>query len=203
MVANRQAAILVAGLGVMLALGGCQRSVSGLDTRSAASPLPAAPVDQVQSSQLDPAAPTQIAPGGQQVAAMDPTLQQQPLPDPNSTALPGTNPAPAQQQIAAATPSATPSAPVSRESVTGTWIVASDNPECRIILAFTKWSGGYRAATRRCETSELTAVSAWDVKDNKVVLVDANGNQVASLASTGAEQYDGVTSGGKPVKFSR
>ncbi len=193
----RPVALAATGLMVALALGGCQRTVSGLDTRGVAEPLPPAPIDSVQSSQLDPAAPAQITPD-QQVASIDPNMP------PQTGQLPGTPPI--GTETAAITPPPAPavnSAPVSRESVTGTWVVASDNPECRIILAFTKWSGGYRAATRRCETTEMGAISAWDVKDNKVVLIDANGNQVASLASSGAERYDGVTSGGKSVSFSR
>lgn len=190
----RAANHLAAGLMVVLALGGCAR-MSTLDTRSAEA-LPPAPIDSVQSSQLDPAAPAQITPD-QQVAAVDPSLA------PADPLAPQTG-VPA-GDAASLTPAAPAAAgpPISRESVTGTWVVASDNPECRIILAFTKWAGGYRAATRRCETAEMGTVTAWDVKDNKVVLVDANGNQVASLASAGAERYDGVTAGGKPVNFTR
>jgi hypothetical protein len=92
---------------------------------------------------------------------------------------------------------------VTREAMAGTWTVASDNPDCRIILAFTKWSGGYRAATRRCNTAELSGVAAWDVKENRVVLVDGSGNAVASLVPAGPERYQGNTNSGKPVVFSR
>ncbi len=200
MAAFRPIALTGASLLMVFALSSCQRSVSGLDTRGVADPLPPAPIGGVQSSQLDPAAPALITPD-QQVAAVDPNIQ------PQATLAPGTQ-VPGTQTLGtdpAATVTTPPvnSAPVSRESVTGTWVVASDNPECRIILAFTKWAGGYRAATRRCETTEMGAISAWDVKDNKVVLIDANGNQVASLASSGPERYDGATAGGKTVSFSR
>ena len=191
----RSAAVMALGLAAALMASGCQRTVSGLDTRGAAEPLTAAPVDTVQTTQLDPAQPTQIVPD-QQIASADPALQQPQVP-----ASVGADGLPL--EVGATPPPAASSTPVSRESLAGTWTVASDNPECRIILAFTKWSGGYRAATRRCDTAEIGAITAWDVKDNKVVLVDANGNQVASLASTGAERYDGSTAGGKPVSFSR
>ena len=107
-------------------------------------------------------------------------------------------------QIASTETAPAPSGePVSRESVSGAWIVSSDNPDCRMILAFTKWSGGYRAATRRCNTPELGAVTAWDVKGNQVVLVDGSGNAVATLYSAGAERYDGQTSSGKAIQFTR
>jgi hypothetical protein len=183
-----RAGLLVAGMTALAMLAGCQRGVSALDTRS--DPLPPAPVGTVEATPLDPAAPAQIAPGTE-VAAVDPNAPVVP-----GAASPATEPA--------APPVPPPSTtPITREALAGTWTVASDNPECRIILAFTKGSGGYRAATRRCNTPEISAVTAWDVKDNRVVLVDAGGNQVASLASTGPERYDGSTAGGKPVSFSR
>lgn len=178
------AAIAVAAI---LSLAGCQRTVSGLNTR--AEPLPAAPVDSVTGAPLDPAAPAPL-PGGDQFASAGPVEggELQPL-DPLAGAPGGVDPANAPK--------------ITRESMAGTWTVASDSPDCRIILAFTKWSGGYRAATRRCTSTELTSVTAWDVKDNKVVLVDASGNQLASLYSTGVERYDGTTAGGSQVTFSR
>ena len=181
----RPVAVLAAGLMAAAVLGGCQRSISGLDTRGSAEALPPAPIGVVQATPLEP---TPTVPD-QQVAAVDPAAQAPAVETPAAAA--------------AAPPPAASTAPVTREGMAGTWTVATDNPECRIILAFTKWSGGYRAATRRCNTPELGSVTAWDVKDNKVVLVDASGNQVASLASSGAESYDGSTSGGKPVRFSR
>jgi hypothetical protein len=186
-----RAGMIAAGLAALVMLAGCQRGVSALDTRS--DPLPPAPVGTVQSTPLDPAAPAAIAPApGQQVAATDPNA----LP-PDDGGVPGA------QQTATPPPPTPSTTPITRESLAGTWTVASDNPECRIILAFTKWSGGYRAATRRCNTPEISTVTAWDVRENLVVLVDAGGNQVASLASVGPERYDGTTAGGKPVTFSR
>ncbi|HSO46288.1 MAG TPA: protease inhibitor Inh/omp19 family protein [Rhizobiaceae bacterium] len=182
----RLAAFVAVGVLALAFLGGCQRSVSSLDTR--AQSLPPAPVGVVEATPLDTAPPTQITPD-QQVASLEPI----PPASAVETPLPG-----APQAVAPVA-----AAPVTREAMAGTWTVATDNPECRIILAFTKWSGGYRAATRRCNAPEIAAVSAWDVRDNRVVLVDANGNQVASLASTGPESYDGTTAGGTPVRFSR
>jgi hypothetical protein len=144
----------------------------------------------VQSGPIDPQTglPIQQQPGqlpppqpGEQTAALDPN-----------------SPPPAQPM-----PPPVGAEPISREGMAGTWTVASDNPECRIILAFTKWSGGYRAATRRCNTPELAAVTAWDVKGSQVVLVDANGSNVATLVSAGPEQYQGQTTGGKPIQFTR
>jgi hypothetical protein len=186
---NFRLAAFVAFAALALAtLGGCQRSVSSLDTRGSAQSLPPAPVGVVEATPLDTAPPTQITPD-QQVASLEP------VPPASGVETPVAGAAETAPPVAAA--------PVTREAMAGTWTVATDNPECRIILAFTKWSGGYRAATRRCNAPEIAAVSAWDVRDNKVVLVDASGNQVASLASTGPESYDGTTAGGAPVRFSR
>ncbi|MCU0790470.1 MAG: protease inhibitor Inh/omp19 family protein [Nitratireductor sp.] len=192
MISFRPVAAVTVGLVALAALGGCQRSISGLDTRGRAEALPAAPVGVVQATPIDTTPPSQILPE-QQVAAVEPVppASEDPAAAAGAAAAPAVTPPPA------------PAAPVTREAMAGTWTVATDNPECRIILAFTKWSGGYRAATRRCNAAELSSVTAWDVRDNKVVLVDTNGNQVASLASTGPESYDGTTAGGKPVRFSR
>ena len=188
----KSSAAMVLILGAGLLVSGCQSNrMAALDPGVPPAPLPSTPLEPVQTGQLPPVdgqgqstMPGQAGqqPGQQDVASLDP------------------NSAPLQPAQPAAAPSG---APVTREGMAGTWTVASDNPDCRIILAFTKWSGGYRAATRRCNTAELAAVTAWDVKDNKVVLVDSNGNQVASLYSSGPERYDGQTNGGKPIRFSR
>ncbi|MCB1429778.1 MAG: AprI/Inh family metalloprotease inhibitor [Nitratireductor sp.] len=182
----KSSAAMVLVIGAGLAMSGCQSNrMAALDPGVPPAPLPSTPLEPVQTGQLPPldAQGQPMATNGQtDVASLDP------------------NAAPLQPSAPAAAPSG---APVTREGMAGTWTVASDNPDCRIILAFTKWSGGYRAATRRCNTAELAAVTAWDVKDNRVVLVDSNGNQVASLYSSGAERYDGTTNGGKPIRFSR
>ena len=180
---------LFAALLCLTAVGlvsGCNRSVSALDPGAPPAPLPSAPLDPVQSQSLDPATGQPMQPGmGQpgQVASIDPNTPNQP------------------QSLGAPPVAGGPD--ISRESMTGTWTVASDNPECRIILAFTKWSGGYRAATRRCNTPELGSVTAWDVRGNQVILVDGTGNTVATLYSAGAERYDGSTSSGKAIQFTR
>ena len=193
MMAGKTAVVAALCILATVALSGCQRSVSALDTRLPPEPLPSTPLEPVAGSELQPldpnGVPQQLPQGQEQIAG-----------NPDLSGLDQTG----GEQVAALDPAPQPAAePISREGMAGTWTVATDNPECRIILAFTKWSGGYRAATRRCNSSELSSVSAWDVKDNRVVLVDANGNQVANLSSSGAERYDGSTSGGKRITFSR
>jgi len=189
-----------------LAVAGCTRSTDALNvnTQAPPQPLPSVPSGNVQTSQLDPVAT--------QNTSAQPGLAQ-PLPE-----VPATAPAPPEvPEIATPTPEAvtevtqvaaveTPKAsaePLTHEPLAGSWNVPSDNADCRIILAFTKWSGGYRAATRRCSSSEIGSVNAWDVKGSQVVLVDSAGNQVANLQSTGNNRYSGQTVSGKPISFSR
>lgn len=185
---------------VVFVLAGCNRSISTLETRSPPQPLPSTPLEPVQTSQLDPAQtdlqgePAPIAGelgSSEQLASLEG--------DPNA---PQTL-EPQSQESAMATPSGQAGSSISRESMAGTWTVPSDNPDCRIILAFTKWSGGYRAATRRCTSSELGTVTAWDVRGDSVILVDSNGTQVASLYSAGPERYDGSMAGGTAISFTR
>jgi len=197
-------AILLMGL----AVAGCNRSTSALNvnTQTPPQPLPSVPSGNVQSSQLDPIA-TQNG-GGQPGLA-------QPLPE-----VPATAPQPELPQaaeVASATPEVSSDAtqiasaqapaasaePLTHEPLAGSWNVPSDNADCRIILAFTKWSGGYRAATRRCSSSEIGSINAWDIQGNQVVLVDSTGNKVANLQSTGSNRYSGQTVSGKPISFAR
>lgn len=168
-----------------LAITGCNRSINSLAPGgSQPQRLPSAPVELVEQGQLP-------APVDGAVVPVEPTAPQ----------TPGT-------QVASVPvdPSTLPQGtgePVTREAVSGSWNVDSDNPECRMILAFTKWSGGYRAATRRCNSPELANVSAWDVKGQQVVLMDAGGNTVARLYQSGATRYDGTTNNGAPISFTR
>lgn len=189
MTKSRPIAAISISLAAILLASGCNRSVSALDPRTPPAPLPSAPLDPVQSGALDPltGGPQTLDPAtGMQVAGVDPNAGTQPV----------------DGQLPSAPPPGS-GEPITREGMAGTWTVDSDNPDCRIILAFTKWSGGYRAATRRCNTPELAAVTAWDVKENQVVLVDGTGNTVATLYSSGPERYDGSTSGGKAIRFTR
>jgi Protease inhibitor Inh len=191
----RPIAAFAAFVMIAVLVAGCNRSVSALETRSPPQPLPSVPLDPIQTTDLSPAIATDA----------DPTMEQRPIDDPIASetqnrvaTLESGEPVPlAAESVGGGSDS------LSREALAGTWTVSSDNPECRIILAFTKWSGGYRAATRRCTSEELAAITAWDVRGDSVVLVDAKGQTVASLNETGPERYDGSTATGLPVSFSR
>lgn len=177
-------AILIMGL----AITGCNRSLSDIAPQSSEPQrLPAAPTEPVETAnQLPPPSsnePVVVEPVEAPTAPTAPTVD-------------------TQTQVADATP--TPSSePVTREGVSGAWDVKSDNPNCRMILAFTKWAGGYRATSLRCNSPELSKVSAWDVKGKQVVLMDANGNTLARLFNSGGSRYDGASNSGAKITLSR
>lgn len=174
---------------VALAAAGCQSSrFDSVDTRP--QPLTPAPSGQVSSSQLPPptaSGPTDPsafppAPGqaaGTQVAAATP---------PPGTSAPVTPPANA--------------APVTKEAMIGAWKVNTGGSGCQMMLSLTKMSSDFRAASLRCP-GDAASVAAWNVAGSQVVLKDNSGNTVARLYSSGAQRYDGQTTGGQPITFSR
>ncbi len=172
---------------LVLALAGCNRSINSVVPAGQPQRLPSAPVEPVQQAELPQPVDSseQLPPTETATAPIAPVIA-----DDNT-------------QVASVEPPAPTGEPVTREGVSGAWIVASDNPECRMILAFTKWSGGYRAATKRCNSGELTNVSAWDVKGQQVVLMDSSGNTLARLYQSATERYDGTTNSGQPISFTR
>lgn len=186
----------IAVLMMAIALAGCNRSSNALNinTQAPPQPLPSVPSGNVQSAQLEPALPAPIPQAPAPVLSA-PTAPQ--VPDiPKVEEI-------APVETAALTPQAPSNKPLTHEPLAGSWNVASDSAQCRAILAFTKWSGGFRATTLRCNSPELSTVTAWDVKGSRVILFDNSGGQVASLASVGPERYAGATASGKPITFSR
>ena len=179
--ANR--VMTTSALAALLGVAACSQSVQR------ASYPPSNTLSPVQTqAELRPSAPA--AP----VASPDVTSSD--LPDAGTTQTASVEAAPAPVAAKAAKP-------VSREAMIGRWSVQAGAKNCEIFLALTKWSGGYRAATRGCAGSPLGAVQAWDVKDGQVVLVDASGNRAASLGKQTATLYSGSANGGGQVSFTR
>lgn len=161
-------------LSALVAMTGCQRLGTGQSLRGQPDPLSPAPVGGVQSGQL-------AAPGQGQ------------FPDAPQT----TGPTPEQLQTAAA------NAPdVSRDSMVGRWTISTGGNSCDVFLALTKWTGGYRAASRGC-TDQASLISAWDVQGKQVLLSDSSGNQFAQLYKTGEKRFDGTTGSGQAISLSR
>lgn len=183
--------VALLGLGLLVALGGCTRTSNInqgpviVSPREPATPLQPAPSTPVESGNLSPTPP----PANEQPQTAQPT--------PDTLA----EPAQPETQVAAAEPQN--ARPVSREAMVGAWTVSTQGSNCQIFLALTKWSGGYRAASRGCSAAAIADVQAWDVKGNQVVLVNSSGSTAATLYSSGGERYDGSTSGGSAISFSR
>jgi len=174
---------------VALTAAACQSSrFDSVDTRPA--PLQAAPTGQVTSSQLPP--PTASGP-------TDPSA----FPPAPGQAAAGTD-------VAVATPGATPAAvtppanapAVTKEAMVGAWKVSAGGSGCQMMLSLTKQSSDFRAASLRCP-GDAANVRAWNVAGSQVVLKDNTGNTVARLYASGAQRYDGQTSGGQSISFSR
>lgn len=136
----------------------------------------------------------------------------QPLPPaPNTTVESGTLDAPptaGQQDVAVANPAApatvpTVSGPPQREDVLGQWTAASGGTTCQVFVTLTGWQGGYRASQRGCTDATLSQVGAWNIEGNNVVLKDASGNPIATLAKTGAARFDGAATSGGAVSLYR
>ena len=168
---------LLVAAAVVAALGGCQRtSYNGMNTQQQPAPLMPAPVGGVESGQLAP--PMTPAPGDFPVAPTAP------------------NPAGVSQVAAANAPELT------REALIGRWSAGSGGSTCDVFLSLTKWTGGYRAASRGC-VGNAAAIAAWDVQGKQVILADSSGNQIARLYQSANERYDGSTSSGQPISLSR
>jgi Protease inhibitor Inh len=181
-----------------LVLTACQSArLDGLSTQPAPAPLPAAPAGTVQQGTLAPVggAAAPVAAGGTQ-------FPNAPV-NPNAPAA-GTLPpvAPAAPAAGTQVASAANGPAVSEDALVGAWKVTTAGSSCQMFMAKTKWSGGFRAASRGCP-GDAAAVSAWTVSGSQVVLKDSNGNQVATLFSSGTTRFDGTTKGGQTISLSR
>ena len=172
---SRSGALVVAILA--LAASGCQSSSSRfdqVDTRP--EPLPAAPAGSVTSNSLPP--PTN-APGQFPTAPVT------------------TQPA----VVASAEPPA--SAPdLTPATVGGVWTVSVSGQSCKIATSQTKYGQGFRAGPLRCP-SPVDGVKSWNVAGKQLSLYDESGSVMARLYSSGNEKFDGQTSSGVPISFSR
>lgn len=169
-----------------LGLTACQSERMGrLNTQPAPlTPAPVAPVEQEQlppPSQPDPqpsgfpAAPGEEVSDQPEVASTDPTAPLTPPPG---------------------------SAPVTKNSLVGSWKTRSGGSTCQMFLTLTKYGNGSRGGTRGC-AGDMANVRGWDVKGAQVVLYNENGDTVARLYKSGNEKLDGTTSSGQSVSIFR
>lgn len=172
-----------AGLVIVLALAGCQRTSFGgfgsQEISRAPAPLQAAPVPSVSSSQLP-----------------DPTTSTSQFPAAPSGPTPGGLPGGTDVAAAAS------ALDVTKESMVGSWRVSSAGSSCDMFLTLTNLGSGSRGGTRGC-AGELTTMGSWEVAGKQVVLKDRNGNAIARLYKTADARFDGSTNSGQPVSLSR
>lgn len=159
------------------ALVGCQSSRMG-SMGGQPEPLPAAPSGTVTGGQLPP--PT--APGAFPEAPQNP-------------------------QVAAASPTAPATPPanapdITKNSMLGSWNTSVGGSSCQVFLSLTKFGNASRGGSRGC-AGDMQKMRSWDVQGKQVVMFDESGNQIASLYSSGANRFDGQTTGGQSLSLSR
>lgn len=168
-----------------MAVSSCTQTSRFGGNNSQPAPLTPAPTGVVEAKELEPAqAGDQLTTDQTNVDATDTKLE----PD---------------VKVAAAPPPAGGGKEVTREALIGAWQVNTGGTKCQIFLALTKWSGGYRAASRGCAAAALADVQAWDVKGKQVVLVNSSGATAARLYRSADTRYDGSTTAGGAISFSR
>lgn len=190
-----------------LTLAGCS-GMGTLGGSTSPAPLTPAPTTPVQSGGLAPlvVAPTAAPPPAQagQIVVTQPTT---PPVDPNAPPVPGAKPDDAAKptdQMADAKPAPSGGGvDVSRTDLLGGWRLASGGDGCQLSMALTQWSGGYRASTRGCASPELQKIAAWSLSGRTVTLIGNDGATVAILAASSKERFNGSTTGGKGIAFSR
>ncbi len=180
---------------LLLLAAGCSRSVSPYSD-SGPPPLAPVPTGQVASNQLPPPPPPP-PPSNDMASATDTMTSESDPATGTDTGQPGSNTTQQNTQVASVSQPA-----LSRNSVLGAYKVTTDGGNCQIILSLTKWSGGYRAASRGCP-GKVADVSAWDVSGSQVVLKDSGGSNVANLSSAGNARYEGRTNGGQSITLYR
>ena len=170
---------LVTAAAVLAVLSGCQRTTFG-----------GFPGQNNNNTQLIQPAPISPAPVGGVESSQLPDATNNQFPDaPNASSADAT-------QLAASAQDLT------KEELIGRWTLAADNQTCDIFLSLTKWTGGYRAASRGC-SGQSAVISAWDVQGKQVVLSDSTGTNVARLYKTASERYSGSLTTGGTVGMSR
>jgi len=200
----------IALLAASFLLGACQTRLPNPFSGSPRQPVqsgdlpPLLAADGLQAGQpFDPNAPAPaLTQSGQPVGAQpfDPAAAANTAPAPMTA--PQTNTQVTQAPAAAPQPSVS-AVQLSRADMLGAWQLASTADTCQLFMTLTTWTGGYRATTKGCNSVELANVTAWDLQDNRVVLVGATGSQVASLTPSGGNRFSGATKSGAPVTVSR
>lgn len=136
------------------------------------------------------------------------TVTSQQLPPPGGPTDPGAFPEPprgadasSSQQVASAA-GAAGGAPLTAGRIAGVWDVSVSGQGCRIATPQTRFGQGFRAGPLRCP-APLDSVRSWNVDGSQLALYDQSGSVLARLYHSGGERFDGQTTNGQSVSFSR
>lgn len=182
-----------AALGAALFVAGCQSDrIGGIDTYSPVSPSPvtAAPSGNVQQSQLPPPSKPDTP------AVTDPAQFPTAPTSPQTPATPSATDPAAGTQVASNAPDVTVG------SVAGVWNVNTGGASCKVATPQTKYGQGFRAGPLKCP-GDMANVKSWNVAGKQLVLYDEGGQTIARLYQSAPGKFDGQTSSGQPVTFSR
>lgn len=88
-----------------------------------------------------------------------------------------------------------PAGPVTigRTDLLGGWKVSAGNDTCELFMSLTGWVGGYRAVTKGCASDMLAAIQAWNLNDQEILLLNADGDTLARLYATTKIRFNGQT----------
>jgi hypothetical protein len=150
------------------------------------SQLEAVPSGEVTSSPLE-VTPT-ARPESDETSTADADNESDPLVTENQSAV---------TQTAASAPN------VNRADLIGAWTMRSSGTNCQLILTLTTWAGGYRATTRGCGADSLGGITAWSLDGKQIVLKGSDQATIAVLFASTNQRYDGRTTGGNDISFSR
>lgn len=164
---------------LLVAIGAtaCQGTrIPYLNTRTATpEPLTPAPAGTVEAEELKPA---------------------------DGTTDPEAFPEAPQEETVAVDVAAANAPDITKNAVVGSWKTATGGASCQMFLTLTKYGDNSRGGTRGC-AGELQTMRGWNVAGKQLVLYDEAGSKIAILYSTGAERFDGQTTGGQAVSLSR
>ncbi|MEP1441703.1 MAG: AprI/Inh family metalloprotease inhibitor [Hyphomicrobiales bacterium] len=188
-------------IGLCGALAACQTTAVAPQLAQPA-PLKPAPIAPVSSSTLTPvgaaSSAASSAASAAQTATASASSQVQDLQAIPTLSTPRTGVTRVQ------TVSVSPSIDFGRNAVLGAWNVSTSADTCALNLSLTTWTGGFRASTRKCSTSQLTDIGAWNVAGKQLSLFNRTGGLIARLVVSGDNRFDGTTeSGGSSISVFR
>jgi len=168
----------------------------------------AAPADPVDIAALPPLEEGGTAPAYQPTESGidDPLANAEPYPPgaPETAAAETAADAIAAVDTTAAIGPAAGGADVGKSELLGGWTITSGAETCQLFMTLTSWTGGFRATTLGCSSSELKSISAWNLEGKEIVLAGGSGSPIAKLSSAGGNRFDGQTlTEGTPISFYR